>query len=45
MLPISIPRILKRFSAVALLGLACLPSARAEQGVLRVSAIPDEVPT
>ncbi|RQS63533.1 putative selenate ABC transporter substrate-binding protein [Burkholderia sp. Bp8963] len=45
MFPISIPRFLKRFAAIALLGLACLPSVRAEQGVLRVSAIPDEAPT
>lgn len=45
MVPAIFPRILKRFAAVAVLGLACLSSAQAAQSVLKVSAIPDEAPT
>ena len=36
---------LKRVAASILLGLTCLTSAQAAQGVLKVSAIPDEAPT
>lgn len=42
---ITVPRILRRVAALALLGLVCMAPVRAEQHVLKVSAIPDESPT
>lgn len=45
MVPAVFPRILKRFAALAVLGLAPLSGAHAAQPVLKVSAIPDEAPT
>lgn len=41
----NLSRIVKLIAAIVFLGLSCLTSARAAQGVLRVSAIPDEAPT